>query len=254
MTTHCRSAGHTETGKVRRRNEDAILIREDLGLWVVADGMGGHAAGDLASALIVERLGALKREGSVYEFVAAVEDSLQQVNAELRAVAVERQVDVIGSTVALLVHDQQFVLCGWVGDSRVYVQEKGGFMQLTRDHVHGQPGDVTHFGRRAPPGVEQPGRFSRRLPRTHAGARGPVRSLKARCAGLISTRRTFSGLSHRTGDFSAAMLDLAADHVASLRVESGKPLSEPGDVELTRVQARFAACSIGTGTASRGRQ
>ena len=153
MTTLCRSAGRTETGKVRRRNEDAILLRDDLGLWVIADGMGGHAAGDLASALIVERLGALTREGSVYDFIAAVEDSLQQVNAELRAVAAERQVDVIGSTVALLVHDPQFMLCGWVGDSRVYVQENGGFTQLTRDHVHGQPVDVTHFGRRAPPGA-----------------------------------------------------------------------------------------------------
>lgn len=154
MTTHCRSAGHTETGKVRRRNEDAILVRDDLGLWVVADGMGGHTAGDLASALIVERLGALAREGSVYDFVAALENSLQQVNAELRAAAVERHVDVIGSTVALLVHDPQFVLCGWVGDSRVYARENGGFTQLTRDHVHGQPADVTHFGRHAPPGAQ----------------------------------------------------------------------------------------------------
>ena len=65
MTTRCRSAGHTETGKVRRRNEDAILLRDDLGLWVVADGMGGHAAGDLASALIVERLGSLDRKSVV---------------------------------------------------------------------------------------------------------------------------------------------------------------------------------------------
>jgi protein phosphatase len=153
MTTRCRSAGHTETGKVRRRNEDAILLRDDLGLWVVADGMGGHAAGDLASALIVERLGSLRREGDVYEFVAAIEDSLQQVNDELRAAAIEQQVDVIGSTVALLVHDPQFVLCGWVGDSRVYVDDHGAFTLLTQDHVHGQPVDVTHFGRRAPPGA-----------------------------------------------------------------------------------------------------
>ena len=96
MTTRFCSAGRTETGKVRRHNEDAILVREDLGLWVVADGMGGHSAGEYASGLIVARLGALKREGSVYAFVEAIEDSLQQVNAELRDAAVSRHVDVIG--------------------------------------------------------------------------------------------------------------------------------------------------------------
>jgi protein phosphatase len=146
MTMLCHSAGHTETGNVRRRNEDAILVRDDLGLWVVADGLGGHAAGDYASTLIVERLGALTRAGDVNDFIAAIEDSLQQVNAELRAAAVAQQVDVIGSTVALLVYAPTFVLCGWVGDSRVYVHEDGALVQLTRDHVHGQPLDLTHFG------------------------------------------------------------------------------------------------------------
>jgi protein phosphatase len=153
MRTRCRSAGRTETGKVRSRNEDAILVREDLGLWAVADGLGGHSAGDYASALIVERLGALTREGSVFDFIAAIEDSLQQVNTELREAAAARQADVIGSTVALLVHDPQFVLCGWVGDSRVYVQENGALTQLTRDHVQGGPVDVTQFGRSAQAGA-----------------------------------------------------------------------------------------------------
>jgi serine/threonine protein phosphatase PrpC len=140
------SAGRTETGKVRRRNEDAILVREDLGLWVVADGVGGHAAGDYASALIVERLGALRRDGDVYDFIEAIEDSLQQVNTLLRAAALARQADVIASTVVVLVHDTEFVLCGWVGDSRGYVYEDGRLRQLTHDHVHGLKSDVTQFG------------------------------------------------------------------------------------------------------------
>jgi protein phosphatase len=146
VTTRFRSAGRTETGKVRQRNEDAILVRDDLGLWAVADGMGGHSAGDYASALIVGRLGALTREGSVYDFVEAIEDCLQQVNAELRDAAVARRVDVIGSTVVVLVHDCDFVLCGWVGDSRAYVYEGGALVQLTSDHVEGPPGDVTQYG------------------------------------------------------------------------------------------------------------
>lgn len=153
MTTSFSSAGHTETGKVRRHNEDAILVRDDLGLWVVADGLGGHSAGDYASALIVERLGALRREGSVHDFVEAIEDCLQQINAELRAAALSRRVDVIASTAVILVHDKDFVLCGWVGDSRAYVYEDGRLSQLTSDHVHGarSDSDTTQFGQRPKP-------------------------------------------------------------------------------------------------------
>mgnify|MGYP000846917501 CR=1 FL=1 len=152
MTTSFLSAGHTETGKVRRHNEDAILVRDDLGLWVVADGLGGHSAGDYASALIVERLGALTRTGSVYDFVEAIEDCLQQINAELRAAAAARRVDVIASTAVILVHDRDFVLCGWVGDSRAYVYEDGRLSQLTSDHVHGgAKSDVTQFSQPARP-------------------------------------------------------------------------------------------------------
>lgn len=146
MTKFYRSAGRTETGKVRRRNEDAILVRDDLGLWVVADGLGGHTAGDYASTLIVERLGALTRGDDVHDFIAAIEDSLQQLNAELRAAAIAQQVDVIGSTVALLVHAPTFMLCGWVGDSRVYVYEDGALIQFTRDHALDQPVDITRYG------------------------------------------------------------------------------------------------------------
>ena len=146
MTLHYQSAGRTETGKVRRHNEDSILLRDDVGLWVVADGLGGHAAGDYASQMIVERLGALPRKGSVFDFIEAIEDSLQQINADLIATALERGSDIIGSTVVLLVHDKDFMLCGWVGDSRAYCNEDGHLRQITRDHVHGTKDDVTQFG------------------------------------------------------------------------------------------------------------
>ena len=146
MTLHYQSAGRTETGKVRRHNEDSILLRDDVGLWVVADGLGGHAAGDYASQMIVERLGALPRKGSVFDFIEAIEDSLQQINADLIATALERGSDIIGSTVVLLVHDKDFMLCGWVGDSRAYCNEDGHLRQITRDHVHGMKDDITQFG------------------------------------------------------------------------------------------------------------
>lgn len=146
MTVRFASAGQTHTGKVRRHNEDAILVREEAGLWAVADGLGGHSAGDYASGLIVERLGALPRPDDVFDFIEAIEDTLAQVNTELRDIAMRRGVDIIGSTVVLLVHDPDFMLCGWVGDSRAYCYEDGRLRQLTRDHVHGAKEDVTQFG------------------------------------------------------------------------------------------------------------
>lgn len=146
MTLRFQSAGRTDTGKVRRRNEDSILVRDDAGLWVVADGLGGHAAGDLASGMIVQRLGALPRERDVFDFIESIEDTLVDINADLLRTAAQRGSDIIGSTVVVLVHEKDFMLCGWVGDSRAYCYEDGRLTQITRDHVYGVREDVTQFG------------------------------------------------------------------------------------------------------------
>ena len=146
MTTRYVSAGRTVTGKVRKHNEDAILIRDEVGLWVVADGLGGHSAGDYASTMSVERLAALPRSGSVFAFIQTIQDTLVHVNADLLHPAATRGVDLIGSTVVVLVHDRNFMLCGWVGDSRAYCFEDNRLRQITRDHVHGGEDDITHFG------------------------------------------------------------------------------------------------------------
>jgi protein phosphatase len=137
------SAGKTDTGKVRARNEDAILVRDDLGLWAVADGLGGHAAGDDASTAIVQRLGALSRDGSIGDFIESIEDTLQAVNRDLRAMASSRGVALIASTVVMLVNGDDFLLCGWVGDSRAYAWHDGAMRRLTRDHVHDGGDGVT---------------------------------------------------------------------------------------------------------------
>ncbi|WP_426689632.1 PP2C family protein-serine/threonine phosphatase [Rhodanobacter ginsengiterrae] len=151
MMTRYVSAGRTVTGKVRKHNEDAILVRDEVGLWIVADGLGGHSAGDYASTMIVERLAALPRTGSALDFIETIEDTLSQINADLLHTAAARGVDLIGSTVVVLVHDSDFMLCGWVGDSRIYCFEEGQLRQVTRDHVHGGDDDVTHFGAPAAP-------------------------------------------------------------------------------------------------------
>ncbi len=159
--TVARSCGRSDTGKVRRCNEDAILLRDEAGLWVVADGLGGHTAGDLASRMIVERLATLPRPDGLCEFIDAIEDALEEVNAELIRIADERGIDLIGSTVVVLVHDRDVVLCGWVGDSRAYCFDHRRLRQITVDHVHGQKEDVTRFGGVTQPDQPPPGALTR---------------------------------------------------------------------------------------------
>ncbi len=159
----CRSFGRTETGKVRRHNEDSILVREDAGLWVVADGLGGHSAGDHASQLIVRRLGEVPRGEDVCDFIDAIEDALVDVNAELIELAAQRGQDLIGSTVVILVDGPDFTLCGWVGDSRGYCFDEDRLRQVTQDHVHGVKDDVTQFGGRGAPSDPPPGALTRAI-------------------------------------------------------------------------------------------
>ena len=146
MTMHYRSAGRTDTGHVRRHNEDAILDAPTQGIWAVADGLGGHAAGDVASRMVVEGLRALPRVADIADRMDAIEDELLRVNHALRRMAREQRVDAIASTVVLLVHVPGALLCGWVGDSRAYGFEHGTLRLLTRDHVHGDREDETRFG------------------------------------------------------------------------------------------------------------
>jgi serine/threonine protein phosphatase Stp1 len=104
-----RSAARTHVGAVRRRNEDAVLDRAEIGLWAVADGAGGHERGDYASARIIAGLSEVNPALSGRLLVDAVRGHLAEVNLELRAKAAGIGPDaLIGSTVAvLLILDNQ---------------------------------------------------------------------------------------------------------------------------------------------------
>jgi protein phosphatase len=130
-----RSAHVSDTGKVRQLNEDAMLDRPDLRLWLVADGMGGHSAGDLASQLIIDALQSLQPEGeSLGSLAEEIERRLQQVNRQLQLESQRRGGGIIGSTVALLLAHEHYCLYLWAGDSRVYLYRRGSLKQLSRDH------------------------------------------------------------------------------------------------------------------------
>jgi len=129
------SAAATHVGNVRKVNEDSCLERPDLGLWVVADGMGGHQAGDVASRLIVDRLGALAAPRDAGNFIAEVRARLGEANRELIEEAARRGGSaVIGSTVVALLCFGAFFAALWAGDSRLYRVRDGVLQQLTRDH------------------------------------------------------------------------------------------------------------------------
>jgi len=124
----------THVGKVRKVNQDACLERPELGLWAVADGMGGHEAGELASARIVEHLRGVGQPADMDQFINSVVDTLQAVNRDLREESARRHGATIGSTVAVLLVFGDQCACIWAGDSRVYGSRGGRLERLTTDH------------------------------------------------------------------------------------------------------------------------
>ena len=129
------SSGVTHVGNVRKINEDAMLDLPERGLWVVADGMGGHKAGDVASASIVQALASIGEYDKPSELVNAIEDRLIHVNGKLYELSqADGQGHIIGSTVAAVVALPGHCLCAWAGDSRVYRLRDYALEQLTTDH------------------------------------------------------------------------------------------------------------------------
>ena len=119
---------------VRKLNEDACLEHASHYIWAVADGMGGHDAGDYASQRVVNALSSLPGSKSLGSMVESVRAQLRSVNTQLAEEAQKRQVQLIGSTaVVLLAYDTHAVVV-WAGDSRAYRFRSGELEQLTQDH------------------------------------------------------------------------------------------------------------------------
>ena len=133
-----RSAAATSKGNVRGENEDAVLDRPELGLWVVADGMGGHNAGGVASAMIVEALAGLPRCESPSVQLNELEDRLIEVNDRLYRSSLENQAGMSGSTLVALLALERHCLSIWAGDSRAYRNREGILEQITHDHSEEQ--------------------------------------------------------------------------------------------------------------------
>jgi serine/threonine-protein phosphatase Stp1 len=132
-----RSEARSDIGKVRARNEDAFVNCPQRGLWAVADGMGGHQRGDVASQMIASHLAELSENGSFDERVIAVRQCLHWLNRRMTqelTLTESRADSIMGSTVVALLIDGKRGACVWAGDSRCYLLREGRLHQLTRDH------------------------------------------------------------------------------------------------------------------------
>lgn len=132
------SGGATDQGLIRSVNQDAFLDRPDLGLWAVADGMGGHRDGGRASQMLVEGLSALPHPRLLGAAADAVRGVLTEVNRRLFDESTAQGSDLIGSTIVTLIAVGDHCGLLWVGDSRAYRLRDGVIRRLTRDHTQVQ--------------------------------------------------------------------------------------------------------------------
>lgn len=127
----------THPGKVRSANEDSHFANEDAGVWIVADGMGGHDDGQLASSMVTGAARQTPLSGRFEEDVDSLAEALRQANAEIQSTAAARHKRMGSTVVALYLAGRRFA-CLWAGDSRIYLLRDGALHQLTRDHTQVQ--------------------------------------------------------------------------------------------------------------------
>lgn len=135
-------AGATDVGRVRAHNEDSFLVDAQRGVFLVADGMGGHAAGEIASAIASEAVGAALRQGvdgglGADDLGVVMRECMHQAHRSiLNYSATKPETRGMGTTMtALVVCDDGTFRLGHIGDSRCYVLRDGELEQVSRDHT-----------------------------------------------------------------------------------------------------------------------
>jgi protein phosphatase len=131
--------GITDVGRQRSRNEDSFAIVPDRRLYVVADGMGGHGNGHIASRLVVEEVSNFMRSGDsggdAEAATARLREAVQAAQAKLRsAVRADESLIGMGTTLVSVLVVGDLAIVAHVGDSRVYRWRAGRLERLTRDH------------------------------------------------------------------------------------------------------------------------
>ena len=123
----------TDVGKMRKSNQDALVVSDDMLLYGVADGMGGHNGGETASA--GARDGLIAALEGKEPSLDALRDAITQVNADLfQQQLADESLSGMGTTLSVIWMSEHFVYLGHVGDSRVYRFREGKLEQMTDDH------------------------------------------------------------------------------------------------------------------------
>jgi protein phosphatase len=124
----------THVGRVRKGNEDSFLAQPEMGVWAVADGVGGYEAGQLASSTVTSMLESMGPAVSQPDQVARFQARVLAANDRIHQISVERDGGPMGSTVAALLIFKRSYACIWSGDSRVYLLRHQQLTQISRDH------------------------------------------------------------------------------------------------------------------------
>ncbi len=122
----------THVGRVRKVNEDSILVLPDQQIWVVSDGMGGHEGGDFASRVVIDSIAVLPQMPAT-EKLGQIRLALQSAHRTIVNEAQHRQATMGATVVALVLADGHFGAL-WAGDSRLYRLREGKIELLTTDH------------------------------------------------------------------------------------------------------------------------
>lgn len=134
MKTPC-YACRTHTGHVRQHNEDAVATLPALGVAILADGMGGHSAGEVASHLAITIVATILRQTAGVPAAARLDTAIQAAHAGiLEKAATSPRLRGMGTTIVVTLLEGQRLTFAHVGDSRLYRWRKGRLEQLTRDH------------------------------------------------------------------------------------------------------------------------
>lgn len=135
MSVRLHAWAATDAGPRRSHNEDAFLDRADLGIWAVADGAGGHDAGEVASGMIIAALAAIPPGLDAADALNEIRARVGSVHQALLSEAAARGPDVvIASTAVIVCVRGTHYACLWAGDSRAYLLSGGTLAQITHDH------------------------------------------------------------------------------------------------------------------------
>ncbi len=230
------TAASTHPGMVRHENEDAYLDDCASGVWAVADGMGGHQAGRLASSTVIEALRRIGPQTSAAWLLERCGACVLEANAELLRTAADRNTTIGTTLAALLVHDVHYA-CVWAGDSRIYLIRSGSIVLVSHDHTEVQDlvdqGIITEEERRTSPRRNV-------ITRAIGVTTEPELELKQ---GVLAPGHTFvicsDGLTNHVADEEILGLLLARSAEDACHAMVGLAIERGGTDNVTAVVVRF---------------